>query len=122
MASPPRILYCHCAYARVIPEAVKEEVLRRLSESGRAFEAVTDLCEMSARRDPALARIAHTGPVRIAACYPRAVRWLFRAAGSPLDDKRTEIRNMRTESADETVNALLDPISPEGHKSEETDR
>ena len=34
--------------------AAGEEVLRRLGESGVAFDAVPDLCEMSARRDPAL--------------------------------------------------------------------
>jgi hypothetical protein len=52
MSEPPRILYCHCAYAQVVPKEVKEAVLRRLSESGVAFEAVADLCELSARQDP----------------------------------------------------------------------
>jgi len=103
----PRIVYCHCAYARVIPDATKEAVLRQLASSGRAFDAVSDLCEMSARRDPALARLAASTNVRIAACYPRAVRWLFAAAGTPLSPDRAEIRNMRTESPEETVAALL---------------
>ena len=52
--TPPRILYCHCQYAQVVPKEVKEAVLRKLCESGVAFEAVADLCEMAARRDPAL--------------------------------------------------------------------
>ena len=52
MADPARIVYCHCAYAQVVPKAVKEEVLQQLLESGVAFDAVADLCEMSAKRDP----------------------------------------------------------------------
>ena len=66
--------YCHCQYAEVVPKEVKDAVLRRLCESGVAFESVADLCEMSARRYPALARLASGGPVKIAACFPRAVK------------------------------------------------
>lgn len=74
MATATRILYCHCAYARVVPRQVKNEVLVKLAESGRPFEAVPDLCEMSARRDAKLKELAQSGPVTIAACYPRAVK------------------------------------------------
>lgn len=111
MSQPARILYCHCAYAQVVPKAVKEEVLLRLSESGVAFDAVADLCEMSARRDPALRELAGAGqaPLKIAACYPRAVKWLFAAAETPLPDEQVEVLNMRTESADKVVFALLGP-------------
>ena len=78
--SAERILYCHCAYAQVVPKAVKEEVLRQLTASGVAFDAVADLCEMSAKKDPALKQLAGQGNVKIAACFPRAVKWLFTAA------------------------------------------
>jgi len=107
MTEPPRILYCHCAYAQVVPKEVKEAVLRRLSESGAAFEAVADLCEMSARRDRTLQRQAGDGNLKIAACYPRAVKWLFAAANAPLDPARTEVLNMRTLSAEAITNSLL---------------
>lgn len=102
-----RILYCHCAYARVVPPEVKGEVLERLAGSGVAFEAVPDLCEMSARRDPRLGELAATGGLQIAACYPRAVRWLFAAAGASLPDSGVEILNMRTEPADQIVRSIL---------------
>ena len=105
----PRILYCNCTYAQVVPKEVKDSVLRKLCESGVAFEAVADLCEMSARKDPALQRLAETGAVKIAACYPRAVKWLFAAAKAPLPAHGTEILNMRVQSADEVSGALLDP-------------
>ena len=104
---PPRILYCHCQYAQVVPKEVKDAVLRKLCESGAAFEAVADLCEMSARRDPALQRLAAEGGVKIAACFPRAVKWLFHQAGAPLSTATTEVLNMRVQSADEVTGALF---------------
>ena len=106
--TPSRILYCHCAYAQVVPKAVKEEVLAKLSESGIAFDAVADLCEMSARRDPALRQLAGDGgAVKIAACFPRAVKWLFSAAGAALPEQGVEVLNMRAEPADKVVFAIL---------------
>lgn len=104
---PLRILYCNCTYAKVVPAEVKQEVLRHLGESGVAFDAVPDLCEMSARRDPALSRIAESGCVKIAACYPRAVKWLFHAAGSPLPDEGIDVLNMRDQDAGEVMTGLL---------------
>ena len=110
MDKPPRILYCHCAYAQVVPPEVKAAVLRQLAESGAAFDAVADLCELSAKRDPTLkqyAADATEGTLRIAACYPRAVRGLFTAAHTPLPEAGVEISNMRTDPAEQVVQALI---------------
>src|SRR5436190_11409200 len=106
--SPPKILYCHCQYAQVVPREVKEAVLRQLCAAGVEFEAVADLCEMAARRDPALARLAAGGAVKIAACFPRAVKGLFHQAGADLPADGAEILNMRVQEAEEVVAALLD--------------
>ncbi len=106
MSKNARVLYCHCAYAQVVPKTVKEEVLSQLAASGVAFDAVADLCEMSARGDSGLTQLAAGGDVRIAACYPRAVRWLFSAAGAALPEG-AQILNMRVESAENVVNGLL---------------
>jgi hypothetical protein len=103
MSDRPRILYCHCAYAKVVPEDVKQQVLRQLVESDAAFDAVADLCEMSAVRDPALTELAGEGALCIAACFPRAVKWLFHAAGAPLPAAEVTFANMRTESVDEIL-------------------
>lgn len=103
----PAILYCHCQYARVLPEEVKKAVLRKLCESGQPFEAVADLCEMSARKDPTLQRLAACQPVKVAACFPRAVKWLFAAAGAPLSAEGTEVVNLRTLSAEDACSALF---------------
>jgi len=109
MSAPPRILFCNCTYAQVVPKEVKEAVLRRLCESGMAFDAVADLCEMSARQDPALQRLAAGGTVKIAACYPRAVKWLFAAAKAPLPLEGAEVLNMRVQNAEEIATALFSP-------------
>ncbi len=107
-----RIVYCHCAYARVVPPEVKEEVLEGLANSGVAFDAVPDLCELAARQDPALQRLAAgDAPVDIVACYPRAVKWLFHAAEASLPDAGVTIHNMRTETGEATLAAVLEPAS-----------
>ena len=102
-----KILYCNCTYAKVVPKDVKQEVLRQLSDSGRAFDAVADLCDMSARKDPALKKIADGGGTKIAACYPRAVKGLFHAGGTPLPDEGIEGLNMREDSAEQIVKELV---------------
>ena len=107
--SAPRILYCHCTHAQVVPKEVKETVLKQLCESSVSFEAVADLCEMSARKDPALQRLTEGGCVKIAACYPRAVKWLFASANAPLPLEGTEVLNMRTQPAAEVIAALFNP-------------
>ncbi|HEY2951527.1 MAG TPA: hypothetical protein VGK40_03035 [Verrucomicrobiae bacterium] len=118
MTIPPRILFCNCTYAQIVPPDVKAAVLRKLCESNVAFEAVADLCELSARHDPALKRLADAGAVKIAACYPRAVKWLFHAAQADLPVDGAEVLNMRVQTADEVAVALfngeLKPNLPNG--------
>ena len=105
-----RILYCRCAYAQVVPAAVKDAVLDGLAEADRGFEMVPDLCEMAARRDPHLAELARgTGTLRIAACWPRAVRGLFALAEARLPETGVEILNMRTDPAAAVLAAALAP-------------
>lgn len=114
MSSPhpgaPAVLYCHCRYAQVVPAATKAAVLQHLCASNLPFEAVPDLCELSARRDPSLQRLAGTGPIRIAACFPRAVKWLFAAADAPLPPDATEVINMRQAAPEEILEALHAPV------------
>lgn len=102
-----RVLYCNCTHAAVVPSDVKRAVLRKLSDSGVAFDAVADLCAMSARQDPTLRRIAGEADLKVAACFPRAVRCLFEAAGAPLPEQGVEVLNMRHQSATEIASRLL---------------
>ena len=117
MADDARIVFCNCTYAKVVPVETKQEVLRALTGSDRGFDTVADLCEMSARRDPALERIAASGPVKIAACFPRAVRWLFHAADAPLPDSGVEILNMREQAAAQIVPLLIEGTESAGESS-----
>ena len=101
-----RILYCHCTYAQVVPKATKDAVLKKLCASGVNFEACADLCEMSARKDPVLKSFAKGDCIKIAACYPRAVKWLFHAADAPLPADGVQVLNMRVDDADTICAAL----------------
>jgi hypothetical protein len=109
MSEAPRILYCHCAYAKVVPAEVKTAVLEGLSEAGVEFDAVPDICALAARGDARLKAFAEGGALQIAACYPRAVKWLFASAGAPLPDDAAAVRvwNMRVEPAETIVNGML---------------
>jgi Pyruvate/2-oxoacid:ferredoxin oxidoreductase delta subunit len=111
MAINPRILFCNCAYYQIIPDDIKSKVLAALENSGIDFEAVTDLCEMSAKNDPILKSLAEEKGSKIIACFPRAVKWLFNAGGAPLLQKSVEILNMRTSTAEEIISQLLDGTS-----------
>ena len=112
MPEQAKIIYCHCAYAQVVPKAVKEQVLQQLAESDVPFEAVADLCEMSAKNDPMLKSLCDGGKVKIAACYPRAVRWLLSSAGVTLPEAGAEVINMRVEPAEKVVAALIGDSAP----------
>jgi hypothetical protein len=106
MPGAARILYCHCAYAKVVPPEVKAEVLTGLASSDAEWDSVPDLCEMAARRDAHVATLISGGALRIAACYPRVVRSLFQAAGATLPPE-TQILNMRTGTAEQILDGLL---------------
>ena len=117
MGDAGRVLYCHCARGNAVPTEVRRAVLERLSASGVAFDAVPDLCEMSARKDPALKRFAESGDVRIAACFPRAVRWLFHAGGAPLPAEGVEVLNMRARRVEDVISRLLAEVTPQEDRS-----
>ncbi|MFH1747622.1 MAG: ferredoxin family protein [Planctomycetota bacterium] len=100
------ILICSCTHENVIPAAVRDEVRRELQAAGVAFREI-DFCALAARRDPILKRIAEAGGVRVAACYPRAVKWLWHAAGMPISEDRLTLLNMRARDAAQVVAGLL---------------
>ena len=103
-----RILYCHCAFARVVPDETKNAVLDGLARAGVEFDAVPDLCQMAAAGDPRLAELAGAGPLQIAACYPRAVKWLFASAGVNVNASGAVIHNMRLAPAADVLKGVLD--------------
>lgn len=102
-----KIVFCNCAYTRILPTRVKEKVRNELLAEGVEFEDVEDLCRLSANRDPKLGEMAAEPQLKIAACYPRAVKWLFHAAGEELKDDSTQFLNMREQDANEVCQGLL---------------
>ena len=108
MNNPPRILYCHCANARVLPAQTRAAVLRKLCDAGLPFDAVPDLCALSARRDPLLQEFAASGSVVVAACHPRAVSGLFAAAAASLSPGTTKFLDLRSESPQSICTALCE--------------
>jgi NAD-dependent dihydropyrimidine dehydrogenase PreA subunit len=112
MTRHPVILLCKCSHYKIIPDNVRSHVLAALEDTGIRFEAVDDLCRLAARKDPQLKRWAASENLGIAACFPRAVKSLFNAAGAPLTDT-TNIFNMRTEDP-QTISAQLLQDAPQG--------
>ncbi|MHC4759309.1 MAG: ferredoxin family protein [Planctomycetota bacterium] len=107
MAKESIILFCNCSYFDIIPEDVKSKILEALKESGIQFEAVTDLCEMSAKNDPALKHYAKADSIKVVACYPRVIRWLFHAGQAPLNQESLRVLNMRTVDPENILSELL---------------
>ena len=112
MTFAPLILVCKCSHYNIIPDSVRSSVLAALENEAAQYEAVDDLCRLAAKKDPNLKRLASSKNLRIAACFPRAVKWLFHAAGAPLNDT-AKISNMRTETAENISSQLLQG-APEG--------
>jgi Pyruvate/2-oxoacid:ferredoxin oxidoreductase delta subunit len=106
-----RILFCHCAYANILPSQMKQDVLRALEESGLSYDAVPDLCELAARKAPLLSELAGAPGLTIAACHPRAVQWLFAAGGAPLRDEGVEFLDMREASTEQLLHSIHDLAS-----------
>jgi ferredoxin len=90
------VLYCHCAFTKLIPKAVKRRLLRSLLAAQTPFTPISDLCALAARQDPRLARWAKAESLLIIACHPRAVRALFHSAGAELRAGRVEFLNLRS--------------------------
>lgn len=94
----------------MVPDETKNAVLEGLCESDAEFECVSDLCEMAARKDPRLNELLDGDrPVRVAACYPRAVKWLFHQAGIKVPEEESgefKVCNMRESSAPDILEEL----------------
>ncbi len=119
LSDAPATLLCHCSAADVVPPEKTEAVASELRRRGVQFQEVQDLCGAAARRDRLLAHVvSNERTIRIAACYPRAVKWLFAAAGVLLPAKRTEFLNLRIQDAQEVIRRLLQPANEAPRKGQ----
>jgi NAD-dependent dihydropyrimidine dehydrogenase PreA subunit len=114
-------IYCDCAYYDLADAEVKARVLAALKASGGDFVAVSDLCKLCADGDPRLKEWTNADSLRIFACYPRAVKWLFYRGGAPLPKDGVEFVNMRTGEIEEVLSSLNDGASGKREVSLEKD-
>ncbi len=108
------VVFCGCAHYETIPLTMKQQVFDALRDADIAVEAVDDLCGMAANHHPRLRHWVRAKPLSIVACYPRAVQWLFEAAGAPLNREQTRLFNMRTQSVEEILQGVLAGPCPKG--------
>jgi Pyruvate/2-oxoacid:ferredoxin oxidoreductase delta subunit len=103
------LLYCHCAFGDLVPEAKRRHLMEALSASGRSFKAVDDLCRLVATGDRDLQEWMGQQELTVVACYPRAVRGLLMAAGIRLDGRTLNVFNLREQTIEEILAALPPP-------------
>ena len=106
MVEQVSVLFCNCCYYDLVDEGKKSKVLGALRDASVAFYAVGDLCGLAAGKDELLKELAANKGLKIIACYERGVRWLFSVAGAELGSD-VEIYNLRTSSADEVIDAVI---------------
>ncbi|MFP4579968.1 MAG: 4Fe-4S dicluster domain-containing protein [Candidatus Sumerlaeia bacterium] len=102
-----KILFCGCAFYQLVPEASRGKVLAALRQSGRDLIYVPDLCKYASEKNALMEELSDAEELQVVACYPRAIRWLFHAAGYPLDMDRVRVYNMREQSPEEILAGLL---------------
>ncbi len=101
-AKQPRVVLCGCVYSDIILRATREQILAGLRGNGVTLEVVPDLCGLAANRDPRLRTWADASPLTVVACFSRAIRWLFHAAGVTLNGQ-ARLFNMRAQSPEKIV-------------------
>ncbi len=99
------ILYCHCANAKIVPEAVKNDVLSHLCEKNITFLAVSDLCGVCAKGHLFISsNISNHNELKVISCHQNAVRWLFNFAG--IKDIKFGTLNMRIDKAENIISQI----------------
>jgi NAD-dependent dihydropyrimidine dehydrogenase PreA subunit len=91
------ILFCQCSERGILSDEAKRAARAEFCRQGRPFTEVADLCGCVANRDRSLlALAASAAKLTVAACHPRAVRWLLHAAGLAVEGDRLEVLDLRT--------------------------
>lgn len=108
----PHVLFCRCEFASVVPPVTREAAQDAIRAAGIPITVVQDLCAKAALRDPATLELAGRPDTVIAACHPRAVRNLLRAAGVDTQSRQIPVLNMRSGRLDAVLGALGIPQPP----------
>ena len=100
------VVYCHCADYQLVPEEIKSRVLDALVDSGVEFKFVSDLCKMAVQEKTVLQDWGKEScGIKIIACFPRTIKWLFEYAGVTLP-KDTEFVNLRVDDIEQVISKL----------------
>jgi len=79
----------------LLDAAARDAVLERAQEAGLDCVVTDDLCHLAGRRDERLAELVEAPHLWIAACHPRAVRWLLHRGGVDLPPDRVTWLDLR---------------------------
>ena len=102
------LLFCKCVHGEFISDEQRKEWIAMARDSGRDVALVDDLCGMAAEKSPLLRQWAAKEALTIIACYPRAVREMFSAAGAPLEENEHIFLNPRNGDG-EKIEEVLTP-------------
>lgn len=99
-----KILLCKCNAAHILTEDNISQLTAYLNDNNITFDTADDLCKLASEKSAILKDYADEGAI-IIACQPRAIRWLFNAAGVALPDS-TKLLNLRNNSIESIVEEL----------------
>jgi Pyruvate/2-oxoacid:ferredoxin oxidoreductase delta subunit len=100
-----KVIFCQCKKAAIVPDGVRDALAEWVHRNSIACEVVEDLCGLAANKDERLAQWAQQDGLVVAACYERAVRWLFGLAGAELKND-VRVFNQRVQTAQEIAAGL----------------
>lgn len=108
MPEQPNVIFCQCVYSEGLFSDVKQAVLEGLNQAGVVFEAVPDLCKLSANKALCLKNWTKHNKLTVIGCFPRTIKWLFHAGDAAFSpDFELTCLNMHTQSPEAIVQAVL---------------
>jgi len=96
------ILICQCKQAGLVNPDHFKLIREELDKAGIGYTVVDDLCGLAAGGHDVFSQCEDASDLIVLACYPRAVRALFHAAGASLPDE-AQIENLRTAEDIESI-------------------
>jgi Pyruvate/2-oxoacid:ferredoxin oxidoreductase delta subunit len=88
-------LLCSCSQRGLIPGDSIAKIHSELTTHGWQVTVVSDLCEMAINDADTLCKMADTPDFLIAACRPRATRWLLHRAGVSRPVSQIQFQDIR---------------------------
>lgn len=100
------ILYCKCERNDQTSFSSSDQISEFLAVSGLEYVEVADFCEHVASSSSLIEELEKKSSLTVIACFPRALEWLFYAAGIGIEDKNVTYFNLREQDADTIIGEL----------------